>query len=112
MVALRRVVTKMKDFGAVQNMNTRIKLLEAFINKVLEINQRKAIQRDLPLSYKEMLDMAKEYVENVRDYFPSNTDRRETGPVASSSCYPNNKGFGNRNQKPFVNKGGYQEGIK
>ena len=96
MVSLRRVVTKMKDFGAVQNMNIRIKLLETFINKVLEINQRKAIQKDVPLTYKEMLDMAKEYVDNVKDYSHSIVDRREAGPAVSSSGYTDNKNFGNK----------------
>ena len=70
MVTLRRVVTKMKEFVGIANQNTRLKALENFINKVLEINQRKAIQRDLPLTYKEVMDIAKEYVDNATEQGP------------------------------------------
>ena len=70
MVTLRRVVTKMKEFAVITNANTRLKSLESFINKVLEINQRKASQREVPLTYKEVLDIGKEFVENASEYVP------------------------------------------
>ena len=73
MVTLRRVVTKTKSFSAVSNQETRMKLLEVFINQVLDVNQRKAIQDEVPLTFKEMLDLAKDKIENVTDYFPSST---------------------------------------
>ena len=71
MVTLRRVVSKTKSFQAVQNPETRMKLLEIFINQVLEQNQRKAMQDEVPMSYKEVLEVAKDKIENVTDYFPS-----------------------------------------
>ena len=71
MVTLRRVVSKTKSFQAVQNPETRMKLLEIFINQVLEQNQRKAMQDEIPMSYKEVLEVAKDKLENVPDHFPS-----------------------------------------
>ena len=68
MVTLRRVVTKMKEFATIANPQVRLKVLESFINKVLEINQRKAIQNDIPMTYREVHDLAKEYVENSADH--------------------------------------------
>ena len=71
MVTLRRVVTKLKSFKAISNQETRMRLLEVFINQVLEVNQRKACQDEVPLSFKEVMDIAKDKLENVYDYFPS-----------------------------------------
>ena len=68
MVTLRRVVTKTKSFSAISNQETRMKLLEIFINQVLEINQRKAVQDEVPMTYKEMMEVAKDKLENVTDY--------------------------------------------
>ena len=99
MVTLRRVVTKMKEFACVENVSTRLKLLEAFINKVLEINQRKAIQKDLPLTFKEAHDLAKEYVENVHQYIPkSGRERNEAGTGGTGG------GFNNRFQSNKFNR--------
>ena len=71
MVTLRRVVTKTKSFKAVSNQETRMKLLEVFINQILEVNQRKAIQDEVPMTFKEVMEVAKDKIENVTDYFPS-----------------------------------------
>ena len=71
MVTLRRVVSKTKSFQAVANPETRMKLLEIFINQVLEQNQRKAMQEETPMTYKEVLEVAKDKLENVSDYFPT-----------------------------------------
>ena len=73
MVTLRRVVTKTKSFKAVSNQETRMKLLEVFINQILEVNQRKAMQEEVPMTFKEMMDLAKDKIENVSDYFPSSS---------------------------------------
>ena len=73
MVTLRRAVTKLKSFKAISNQETRMKLLEVFINQVLEVNQRKAVQDEIPLSFKEVMDIAKDKLENVSDYFPSSS---------------------------------------
>ena len=70
MVSLRRVVTKTKSFQAVSHQETRMKLLEVFINQILEVNQRKACQDEVPMTFKEMLEVAKDKIENVSDYFP------------------------------------------
>ena len=94
MVTLRRVVTKMKEFATITNASTRLKLLEAFINKVLEINQRKAIQREVPLTYKEVIDIAKEFVENASEYVPpSARDGRVGVPGSVSGNHPREKRF-------------------
>lgn len=71
MVTLRRVVTKTKSFKAVSNQETRMKLLEVFINQILEVNQRKAMQDEIPLTFKEVMEVAKDKIENVSDYFPN-----------------------------------------
>ena len=57
MVTLRRVVTKTKSFGAISNQENRLKMLEIFINQILEINQRKAVQDEVPMTFKEMMDV-------------------------------------------------------
>ena len=71
MVTLRRVVSKTRSFQAVANAETRMKLLEIFINQILEQNQRKAMQDEVPMTYKEVLEVAKDKIENVNDYFPT-----------------------------------------
>ena len=68
MVTLRRVVTKNKSFASISNTSTRLRLLETFINKVLEINQRKAIQSDVPMTFLEVDKMALDYKQNVSEY--------------------------------------------
>ena len=91
MVTLRRAVTKVKSFKAISNQETRMKLLEVFINQVLEVNQRKASQDELPLSFKEVMDIAKDKLENVTDYFPSSTvevkenESEEGGPTKNKT---------------------------
>ena len=40
--------------------------METVIDKVLEINQ-KAMQREVPLTFREVSDMAKEYIENASE---------------------------------------------
>ena len=65
MLTLRRVVMKMKEFVEIRDQQNRLKTMENFINKVLEINQRKAIQKDPPMKYREVLDLAKEYQEGA-----------------------------------------------
>ena len=84
MVTLRRVVTKTKSFQAVSHQETRMKLLDVFINQILEVNQRKAIQEEVPLTFKEVLEVAKDKIENVSDYFPS-TGVVEEGKVEGGS---------------------------
>ena len=84
MVTLRRVVTKNKEFSAMTNVSTRLKLLESFINEVLRINQRKAIQGDVPLTFKEANDMAKDYLDNVSDYVRESGNKwKESGQQGS-----------------------------
>ena len=103
MVTLRRAVTKMKSFRDINPVDTRVKLLETFINKVVEINQRKAIQKDPPLKMREVMDIAKDYMENVSDYVRSfgkdnARDRKEGFQGASTSRYVNQGRF-NKNFK-------------
>ena len=65
---LRRVVTKHKEFGLIKDAEKRFKSLEMFINKVLEINARKATQGEICMSYKEAFELGSEYLENVNEY--------------------------------------------
>ena len=96
MVTLRRVVSKTKSFKAIVNQETRLKLLELFINQVLEQNQRKAMQDEVPLTFKEVLDLAKDKIENMNDYFPTSS---------SYNYNPDRKKGGSDNwKKPWVKK--------
>lgn len=103
MVTLRRVVTKTKSFQAVTHQETRMKLLEVFINQILEVNQRKAIQEEVPMTFKEVLDVAKDKIENVSDYFP--TCGVEEGKVEGGSEAKTTTGGGGGAKK----KAGYQQ---
>ena len=47
-----------------------MKLLEVFINQILEVNQRKAMQDEVPMTFKEVMEVAKDKL-NVHDYFPA-----------------------------------------
>ena len=60
MVTLRYTVTKLKEFPAITKQDVRLKLLEAFIDKILKINQWKAAQQDPPLKAKEVYEIGKE----------------------------------------------------
>ena len=97
MVTLRRVVTKLREFSAVSDVNTRLRLLENFINKILEINQMKAAQRIPPMSFKEVHDMGKEYLENIADYAPVDNNRREG--ASSNGGFSGNTQSGHFNNK-------------
>ena len=68
MVTLRRVVTRQKEFASISDVKKRKKLLEAFINKMLEINSKKAAQGDVPMTYKEILEQSKEYLDAPSDF--------------------------------------------
>ena len=67
-VTLRRVGTRQKEFVSVNDGKTRRKLLEAFINKILEINSRRAAQGETPMSFKEVYDQSKEYLESPGEF--------------------------------------------
>ena len=68
MLILRRIVTKNKEFASIQNAEKRFRVLELFINKVLEINARKATQGEICLNFKDGDALAKEYLENANEY--------------------------------------------
>ena len=107
MVTLRRVVTKTKSFMAVQNQETRMKLLEVFINQILEVNQRKAMQEEIPMTFKEMLDVAKDKIENVSDYFPSNRGGMDGKVDGGSEAKTTTGGGGQKkkvNQQDFIKR--------
>ena len=74
MVTLRRVVSRQREFAAISEVKKRKKLLEAFINKMLEINSKKAAQGDVPLTYKEILEQSKEYLEMPSDFIQMETN--------------------------------------
>ena len=68
MVTIRRAVTKNKEFVEISNQVTRKKLLEAYLNKMLDINQQRATQKSVPLKFKECDTWAKEFIENKTNY--------------------------------------------
>ena len=90
MVTIRRVVTRQNAFAVVTEIKSRKKLLETFINKMLEINSRRAAQGDVPMTYKEVLEQSKEYLETPSNFVQRDNDGRE-----SKHTVPVKKGFGN-----------------
>ena len=74
MVTLRRVVSRQREFATISDVKKRKKLLEVFINKMLEINSKKAAQGDVPLTYKEILEQSKEYLEMPSDFIQIETN--------------------------------------
>ena len=79
MVTLRRVVTKTKSFSAISSQENRMKMLEIFINQILEVNQRRAIQDEVPMTYKEVMEVARDKLENVADYIRPPATREYNG---------------------------------
>ena len=71
-------MTKNKEFATVNPPDTRLRLLESFINRMLEINQGKAAQNSAPLRFKEVNDWAKEFVENRDQYVKADRVGQET----------------------------------
>ena len=66
---LRGVITKHKSFSiAFNNMDTRKKVLEDFINRILSDNATRAGQNLPPLSYKEIDERAKYLIERKSEY--------------------------------------------
>ena len=107
MVTIRRVVSRAKEFAAaVSSTETRLKLLQSFINKALEINQRKACQGDVPLVFKELWDMAKEYLENVSD-FVSVPQQAQQGSRGNG----NSAGTSDQVSRPSRQQGGARVGA-
>ena len=78
MVTIRRVVTRLDSFSSVSDIKSRKKLLETFLNKMLEINSRRAAQGEVPLTYKEVLEQAKEYLETPNNYVRRDVENRDT----------------------------------
>ena len=74
MATLRLVMTKHMSFACISNTSTRLRLLEAFVDKVLEINQRKAIQTDVPLTFLEVDRMAEDFIKNVTTHVRDQTN--------------------------------------
>merc|ERR1711874_122570 len=85
--------------------DTRMKLLEVFINQVLEVNQRKAMQDEVPMSFKEVMEVAKDKIENVNDYFP-------TGMGNGSNPGSRVAGGGWKKEKEKKEKLDSSEGVK
>lgn len=67
LVTLRRVVTKHSGFEEIRDQGIRRKLLEKFIDKILELNSRRAAQGQVPMTFKEMNEEAKESLESKED---------------------------------------------
>ena len=66
---IKGVLTKHRNFASTfENMNTRKKILEDFINRALGDNAVRAGQKLPPLSFKEVEDRAKEVMERKSDY--------------------------------------------
>ena len=66
---IKGVLTKHRNFASTfENMSTRKKILEDFINRTLGDNAVRAGQKLPPLSFKEVEDRAKEVMERKSDY--------------------------------------------
>ena len=66
---IKGVLSKHRNFaGSFDNMNTRKKIIEDFINRSLGDNAVRAGQKLPPLSFKEVEDRAKEVMEQKADY--------------------------------------------
>ena len=95
---LKGVLGKHKNFAvSFENLNTRKKIVEDFINRILGDNAVRAGQGIPPLSFKEVEERAKEVTERKQDYV-----RFQGRNVAAS----NRTGFQQRqsNNKPAGNK--------
>ena len=67
---IKGVLSKHRNFaGSFDNMNTRKKILEDFINRTLGDNAVRAGQKLPPLSFKEVDDRAKEVMDRKADYY-------------------------------------------
>ena len=100
MVTIRRVITRQKEFASIYDSKTRKKLLEAFINKMMEINSRRAAQGDVPLSYKEVLEQSKEYLETPSDYVQAVTNNIANTVANNSKKQEFTKKVGGRENGP------------
>ena len=66
---IKGVLSKHRNFaGSFDNMNTRKKIIEDFINRTLGDNAVRAGQKLPPLTFKEVEDRAKEVMERKADY--------------------------------------------
>ena len=66
---IKGVLSKHRNFaGSFDNMNTRKKIMEDFINRTLGDNAVRAGQKLPPLTFKEVEDRAKEVMERKADY--------------------------------------------
>ena len=74
-VTIRRVVTKHKEFANISPPEVRLRLLESFIDRMLDINQGKAAQGTPGLKFKEVNDWAKEFSSNKDQYIKSDMPR-------------------------------------
>ena len=68
----------------------RLKVLEAFINKALEINARRACQDETPMTFKESCDLAKEYLDSPSEFSRETNINQHPGNQNNSA----NKGKG------------------
>ena len=91
---IKGVLSKHRNFaGSFDNMNTRKKILEDFINRTLGDNAVRAGQKLPPLSFKEIDDRAKEVMDRKADY-----NRVNRGNLS------NNNTQQNQNQKKSSDK--------
>ena len=101
MVTLRRVVSRQREFAAVSDVKKRKKLLEAFINKMLEINSKKAAQGDVPLTYKEILEQSKEYLEMPADFIRIDTNDHQNYHRTESSNFNHKSSFNSSSNQDY-----------
>ena len=93
---IKGVLSKHRNFaGSFDNMNTRKKILEDFINRTLGDNAVRAGQNLPPLTFKEVKDHAKEVMERKADY----------NRVQYRGSSMNNKLQPNQNQRKTTERG-------
>ena len=89
------MLSKHRNFaGSFDNMNTRKKILEDFINRTLGDNAVRAGQKLPPLTFKEVEDRAKEVMERKADY----------NRVQNRGSSINNKPQQNQNQRKSIER--------
>ena len=114
MVTIRRVVSRKKEFNEIRDAKTRKKLLEAYINKMFQINSRRAAQGDVPLTYKEALEQSKEYLDTPYEYVSHyNIDDEKQKNNANNANKRSNANNGNNTNNKRISKASeYWEQVK
>ena len=102
---LRGVISKHKSFATCfDNVDTRKKVLEDFINRILSDNAVRAGQKLPPLSFKEVDDRAKDLIDRKSDY--TRGHNRNQNSQNQNNLSQNNRSLNTRNNRQQNQKPG------